>query len=185
MIEQAVNGTWAPIPGYEGHYEVSRSGGIRSLKRNNFCGVCARRKPLMMKPRVGNAGYLRVTLTKDGVASTYSVHRLVLTAFRGSATEGHEGCHLDGDRLNNALDNLQWGTKAENIQQRTEHGRLPRGEQSRVSKLSEESVRSIRRRYRRTGYRNSNAGALAQEFGVSKSLIVQVVAGSIWTHVDA
>ena len=185
MIEQIVNESWAPIPGYEGHYEASSLGEIRSLKRNNFSGVCARKRPLLMRPRASNAGYLRVTLTKDGSASTYSVHRLVLIAFRGSAPEGHEGCHLDGNQLNNAIDNLQWGTKAENIRQRTEHGRLPRGEESRVSKLSDESVRSIRKRYQRDGYSSSNARALASEFHVSKSLILQIVAGSIWKHVDA
>ena len=68
--------------------------------------------------------YWVVTLTdNDGMKSLQYIHRLVRLAFRGPAPKGHEGCHYDGDSLNNRLDNLRWDTRAGNVQDTIRHGR--------------------------------------------------------------
>lgn len=95
---------WLPVPGYEGLYEVSDRGLIRSVKRS----------PRPLSPTPSGKGYMKVTLSRDGVRWDTYVHRLVLTAFVGPCPEGHEACHQDGVPANNALSNLRWGTSSDN-----------------------------------------------------------------------
>lgn len=68
-------------------------------------------------------GYLAIVLHKGGDTKTKYVHRLVLESFTGPAPEGMECLHIDGDKTNNHLDNLRWGTRQENILDIVRHGR--------------------------------------------------------------
>lgn len=99
---------WAPVRGYEGLYEVSTYGRVRRLGRGK-----GSRAGRIKKQSIRN-GRAVVSLSSSGVTRTYHVHRLVLEAFVGSAEEGQECRHLDGNSLNNRLVNLQWGTPKEN-----------------------------------------------------------------------
>lgn len=112
--------TWRPIPGYEGAYEVSDRGRVRSLDRITDRG--RRWKGRLMTPCALQNGYLIVTLWREGKQRSPLVHRLVLTAFVGQPTEGTEGRHLDGNRCNNVLSNLSWGTHSENQYDQILHG---------------------------------------------------------------
>lgn len=104
---------WRPVVGYEGRYEVSDAGDVRSLLRG---GRMLSRNRLSM-------GYRSVRLTKTGVPPLeVKVHRLVLEAFVGPLPEGMVTRHLDGDHLNNELSNLAYGTYAENAQDTVRHG---------------------------------------------------------------
>jgi hypothetical protein len=114
--------TWKPVVGYEGSYEVSDQGRVRSLDRFVITrgGVRKRTKGKTLRTSVMNTGYLQVSL---GRAKTVTVHRLVLEAFVGPAPEGSEACHYpDPDRSNSALSNLRWGTRSDNIRDCIEHG---------------------------------------------------------------
>lgn len=97
---------WKVIPGYENLYEVSDHGSIRSLVRAT---------PRIMKQSRNTTGYYKLDLRRDGKASTQLVHRLVLLTFTSEPPEGkNEACHIDGDQLNNHIDNLRWGSRSEN-----------------------------------------------------------------------
>ena len=115
-----LNEQWKSVPGYEGIYEVSDQGRVRSLDRIDASGN--RRRGQDRKPVTKASGYLKVDLCKDGRESAPSVHRLVLTAFVGPAPDGMETCHNDGNPTNNALSNLRWGTHSANISDQVAHG---------------------------------------------------------------
>ena len=101
--------------------------------------------------------------------ATVGVHTLVLRAFKGEPAKGQESRHLDGDGLNNCLDNLAWGTKEENARDRVDHGTARSGN----VKLSEGDVRAIRVSY-------TSGSKLALAFGVSEATISRIRGGKIW-----
>lgn len=112
--------TWAPIPGYEGSYEVSDHGRVRALDRVTDRGRKWRGR--MMTPYAMRNGYMSVTLWKDGKQKSHLVHRLILSAFVGEPPAGTEALHKNGLRSDNALANLAWGTHSENQFDQVEHG---------------------------------------------------------------
>lgn len=106
---------WKSVPGYEGAYEVSDQGRIRSLDRYGSDGrkVSGR----MLAPgRHHRDRHRQVKLCKGGDICTTLVHRIVLEAFVGPCPEGAVACHWDDDPDNNCLDNLRWGTPKDNAQ---------------------------------------------------------------------
>lgn len=114
--------TWKPVVGYEGIYEVSDLGRVRSLDRIDAGGQ--KRRGVVLQPKVTPKGYHDVTLA-NGPRETRRVHRLVLTAFVSPPPPGLQARHLDGDPASNALPNLKWGTAVENNRDRVLHGTHP------------------------------------------------------------
>lgn len=111
---------WLPVVDYEGFYEVSDLGRVRSLPRQTVSGVQGGK---ILKPQLTNRfGHLKVTPSRDGVVKQVTVHRAVLAAFIGPCPEGQEVRHLDGNPANNRLDNLAYGTKGENNLDAVRHG---------------------------------------------------------------
>lgn len=116
---------WKPVKGFEGLYEVSSEGRVRSLDRT---GVDARGRAYsstgqIIRPSTGKYGYKRVILYAPGVrAKTGQIHSLVLESFVGPRPPGGVCRHLDGDPANNHLENLTWGTPSENMYDRAAHG---------------------------------------------------------------
>ena len=107
--------TWRQIPGFEGRYEVSDLGRVRSLDRavQTSNGQVRRYKGMLLSPgRQNDFGHVTVMLGRDG--GSRCVHELVLLAFVGPPGEGQECRHLDGDGANNRLGNLCWGSKSQN-----------------------------------------------------------------------
>lgn len=106
---------WRPVKGYESLYEVSNTGLVKSLSRisvgkkgNRFQ---VKEKLLKLNP---TNGYLRAALTKDGTFKYHSVHRLVAEAFIKNHKKKPQINHLDRDRANNHVSNLEWVTAHEN-----------------------------------------------------------------------
>ena len=114
---------WRDIPGYEGYYQVSDNGDVRSLDRKiiNRLGHELSLKGKSLKPKK-DYEYLRVELNIHGEAKLFFIHRLVLLAFVGEIPEGMQCRHLDGDATNNNLSNLAYGTVSENQLDRVRHG---------------------------------------------------------------
>lgn len=111
---------WLPVVGYEGTYEVSDLGRVRSLDRVDAAGQNL--KGRILKPSPKSSGHLLVTLC-NGNRRMSPVHRLVMEAFVGPCPEGREVCHYpDHDKTNNRLDNLMYGTRSENKLQSAESG---------------------------------------------------------------
>lgn len=125
---------WLSVVGYEGRYEVSNLGRVRSLDRtymrahpNSPTGFQTMRQRgcLRQLARARAGGYLVVTLYGEAGGKTYHVHRLVMNAFVGPRPAGMEVRHLDGNPQNALLDNLAYGTPSENRHDRRAHGTDP------------------------------------------------------------
>ena len=101
--------TWKPIKGYEGLYEVSNYGRVKSLNWNGKGTVG------YMTLRKKNTGYLAVLLSKNGVSKYALVHRLVATAFIPNPENEETINHIDEDKTNNRADNLEWCSRTENV----------------------------------------------------------------------
>ena len=150
--------TWADIPGYEGLYQASDDGQIKTIAGR------------VLAIRGGNYG--NVTLFKRGARITAAVHVLVASAFHGPRPSGHEVDHIDRDKWNNKASNLRWVTHLENMQNRV----APTGERHPMVKLTRQQVEYIRER-RRVGIK---LRVLAAELGVSKTTISDVARGLQW-----
>ena len=105
---------WKDIEGYEGDYQVSNLGRVRSLKSM---------KPIILKQWTDGKGYKTVVIRKNGVAKGYSVHRLVARAFVEGFVEGLVVNHKDENPSNNKADNLEWCTYSYNIKYNLAHER--------------------------------------------------------------
>lgn len=116
---------WRPVPGYEGLYEVSNLGRVRSHDRWVLRGFGRKAlwKGRILKPRLGSKGHLFVTLYNEDNGSHRSVHRLVAEAFLPNPEALPVARHLDDDKENNRLDNLSWGTFRDNSQDALRNGR--------------------------------------------------------------
>lgn len=124
---------WRPVAGYEGYYEVTKTGLVRSLPRHYPVKRKGRqftqfRKGQLIAIRVGRQGYHTVYLSAEALGkpgSHHLVHRLVLAAFVGPCPDGLIGCHYDGNPANNNVENLRWDTHAANTADTLRHGRHP------------------------------------------------------------
>jgi len=115
---------WKPIPGYEGYYEASSFGNVRSVDRVTPQADYLRPfKGRVLRPATRNDGYRYVQLTKKDHRRTMLVHRAVCLAFFGEQPDWAECIrHLDGDRSNNAVANLAFGTHSQNAFDTVQHG---------------------------------------------------------------
>jgi hypothetical protein len=143
-----MNEHWLSVLNYEGLYEVSNLGHIRSLDHNvpTKGGATRLVHGRILKCSKDSSGYLICSIYKNGDQKQVSIHRMVLEVFIGPCPEGMECRHLDGNKLNNRLNNLKWGTYSENQNDRHRHGTITRllGENSPVSFLTKEAVLDIR-----------------------------------------
>ncbi|MCD1287308.1 MULTISPECIES: NUMOD4 motif-containing HNH endonuclease [unclassified Brevibacterium] len=112
---------WLPVVGYEGLYEVSSIGNLRTVERKDSLG--RRRKSRPRKPALKPDGYLQVMLFKDGVNRNHYVQRLVLEAFAGPCPPLREACHRNDIKTDNRAENLRWGTRQENMIDQARNGR--------------------------------------------------------------
>lgn len=114
---------WRPVVGYEGIYEVSDRGRVKSLAKRVRChGGYRTRAERIHRPTDHPQGYKLVGLWLDGRQYTARVHVLVLEAFVGPRTDGMVACHNDGNPANNRLHNLRWDTQSNNILDAIKHG---------------------------------------------------------------
>lgn len=118
---------WRDVPGYEGFYQVSDDGQVKSLDRVVLSRLKSGVRPWRRTGRVLSAaaqpkGHMMVVLHRDGSGKTRSVHSLVLQAFVGPCPEGMECCHNDGNPANNHLGNLRWDTPSANVLDQVRHG---------------------------------------------------------------
>lgn len=170
---------WRDIKGFEGKYQVSNLGNVRSLDRvtNNrvFKGVTK-------KPQISNTGYYRVFLClQNRKIKPFSIHRLVAGAF----LERKEGLnivnHLDGNRLNNVLNNLEWTTISGNTlhSYKNKLQVMGIGEDNPASKYTEEQIIEVKR-LSKLGLKRKEISCITK---VSTATIHLVLNNKRWTHV--
>jgi NUMOD4 motif/HNH endonuclease len=115
---------WMAIPDYEGYYEVSSMGRVRSLPRISHRGFKLKGKIIKGSPN--QDGYLHLRLWKDGAKEIFRVHRLVALAFIRNPENKPRVNHIDNNRSNNALSNLEWATHQEDVDHKCRQNRQNR-----------------------------------------------------------
>ena len=177
LVDEKVIGgieeVWRDIPKYEDLYQVSSTGNVRSLARRATNGK-------VLAPQLNNSGYLRVSLSKQSRSKYLYVHHLVATAFWGERPEGMDVNHIDGNKLNNAADNLEYCTRTENMEHARKLGLHDnRGERQWNSKLNETIVRQLR-------IADSGCGILDEVIavsGINRRTIMDVIERKTWRHI--
>jgi len=160
---------WKDIKGYEGIYQISNYGRIKSLARK----VGSRNgalKPLpekIVKPLYTKAGYLNLVASKKQVRETLVVHHLVAKYFIGERPEGLVIDHIDGNITNNHVSNLKYVTNKENLRKRHD------------IKLDEKKVREI---WGLIG-EGKPQGLIAQMYGITQPMVSGIKTGRAWTDV--
>lgn len=177
---------WRDIPGWEGLYQASSLGRMRSLSRTinavSRWGTpqIYKREGIVLKPRLDRDGYLKCHLVDESRSKHYLVHQLVCLTFHGPPrSRDHVVAHGDGVRRNCRVENLRWATQRENHGDRRAHGTHPSGEKHGRSKLDEVKVMTIRREYSQ----GKTQASLAKEHNVSASLISHIVNRRLWNEV--
>jgi len=169
---------WRPILGFEGYYEISDQGRVRSLPRPNNRNPDYHRARVL-RPGRSRSRYFTVGLKVGGVETRRYIHRMVLEAFVGPARPDQEARHIDGTRVNNQLANLAWGTRKENAGDRVAHGTHPVGSRNGFAKLKETDIPGIRAAHAA----GISPSAIARRFDVHRMTIVCITKGRTWTHV--
>lgn len=108
-----MNEIWKDIKGYEGLYQVSNTGRVKRVATGR-----------VLKGSKNAGGYITVKLSKHGVTSTKTIHRLVAETFIPKPENKPEINHIDEDKTNNKVDNLEWSTRKENINHGTRTERM-------------------------------------------------------------
>jgi hypothetical protein len=177
---------WLPVPGWEGLYDVSDKGRVRSLDRivqtslgpRRYRG-CVLKQFLLVRP---GAKHWTVVLTRPGTRKTYFVHQIEMAAFAGPCPEGQECRHgAAGSQINWWPENLSYGTHRQNLgEDCLRDGTHRRGERSGLHKLTEQEVLEIRQRAE-DGESQRN---LARCFGVHFATINAVVLRKNWAWLE-
>ena len=116
---------------------------------------------------VSPVGYEVVSFSTNNKTKTYYKHRLMLHAFSGPCPDNCEALHINGNRLDNRLENLRWGTRKENVADAIRHGTATIGSKNGAAKLTNEMVKFIRK--------SKKIGELANQFNVSITTIKRVM----------
>lgn len=123
---------WKPVVGYEGLYEVSSIGRVKSIKRNTAINR-------ILKPH-NTKKYFQVCLCKNGIIAYKSVHRLVAEAFIPNPDNLPEVNHKDENKLNNEISNLEWISRSSNLKYGTRLERIGKAKSKAVKALNDEGV---------------------------------------------
>lgn len=173
---------WRDVVGYEGLYQVSNHGRIRTTRKNGSDG--RNLKSVIMRPYTDEDGYKRVTLTRGRNPIQYSVHRLVAIAFIENPHSLPVINHKDCNPSNNHASNLEWCTTQYNVNygdRAEKYSKKTRGENHYNNILAEEDVLFIRANYIPSDACFGQA-ALARKYGVTRGTIESIVRNKSWKH---
>lgn len=164
MIEE-----WRDVKGYEGYYQVSNLGNVKSLDRVVSTG---RYHGRVMKYSLTPKGYKIVWLTKNSKRKGVSVHRLVALAFVSNPENKPIVNHLDEDKANNRFDNLEWVTNIENMNYGTRNERIGKANSIPIKVIYQDNTYEIWQ----------SASLFAREFKVNASSINNALNGRMKTY---
>lgn len=173
---------WRDIQNYEGQYQISSFGRVKSLARIvDYGHQKVNRKEVIMSIRLDRGGYQYLNLGKDGKKKTFKVHRLVAEAFLPPINSKNHVDHIDGNKENNFLNNLRWCDHQENIEFAWGLGLYNNviGSKNHQSVLSEEQVLTIKKLIKE-GTKNRH---LVKMFNVKLSVIEKIKYGLTWKHI--
>jgi len=169
MIEE-----WKDIVRYEGYYQVSNLGKVKSLG-NEFS-----RKERLLKPSLQSKGYLTVVLQKNGIRNMVLVHRLVAEYFVSNPLNKPQVNHINGVKTDNNIENLEWVFHRENLDHAIKNNLTLKGEENRNSKLKDVDVVKIHSLLQK----GITTKELSESYNVSYSTIDGIRTNRYWKHLN-
>jgi NUMOD4 motif/HNH endonuclease len=166
---------WLPITGWEGFYEVSNCGRVRSVARliERKDGRIRQLSGKLLRPGLAGGGYPFVHLYRPGKKKQAYIHALVAAAFIGPCPPLAQVDHNDGNKLNNFFGNLEYVSGQENMRRAGVNGLMRRGERHHAAKLTDAQVTEVRR-LRLEGMTHQS---IADNFGVTRECISRILQG--------
>lgn len=178
--------SWLDIVGFEGHYQISNLGRVRSLDRGMYVRQdryaqprWTNRKGKLLKPGLDGKGYPMVRLSLFGIPKQIMVHRLVALHFVANPDNSPVVNHIDANPLNSRASNLEWCTIKENNQHTTNLGRRMTKGAYCTAKLSSKQVRIIKFLLRL----GMHPVAISKKFNTSRTNIYSIRNGNTWKHI--
>jgi hypothetical protein len=166
--------SWRPIEGFDGRYEISSCGEVRSWVNNRWGRA---RKSRLLRSATKQSGHRFVNISNaDGKRTNLTLHALVAKTFIGPRPDGLEVCHGDGTPTNNCVENLRYDTHENNSADMVAHDRSPRGQRNGQAVLTSEQVVAIVAAVRsgRTHQR------VAADYSVSRMTVSNIINGRAW-----
>lgn len=159
-------------------YSISATGVV--VNRNEYHNRIS-----YLKSRKRKDGYHVISLSKDNKAKYFYLHRLIADHFIPNPKNKKYVNHKDGDKSNNRVSNLEWCTASENSQHAIDNGMYKppifKGEDHSRSKITDDTVRSIRALYEGGNYTQTK---LSEMYGIGQTHISRIVRGESWSHVS-
>lgn len=166
--------TWKSITGYEGIYEVSDTGKVKSIYYKRT------KKEIILTPCIIQGYSLYKLVSLDGKRKWHRANRLVAIQFIPNPENKLTVNHKDGNKLNNTIDNLEWATPLENTTHAIKTGlRDTRGQKHPMTNIIDDEVIFMRNVY----VKRKNAGWLMRLFDISKNQLNDIVKRRTWSHV--
>lgn len=161
---------WRHIKNYDS-YKISNKGRIYSLHSNKIISFC-----------LNKCGYPYVTLWKNNKRKRFNIHSLVARYFLENKQRYNEINHIDGNKLNNDVINLEWCSRGENIQHAYDNGlrKIPKGEINANSKLKEIDVKAIIKMLKN----NISVSKISEQYNVTWQCINNIKSNKSWKHVE-
>jgi hypothetical protein len=176
--------TWKDIPGYEGYYQASSLGKIRSLDRvsTHWKGITQIKKGKEISISADIKGYLKISLMKSGTRKSFKAHRLIAITFLDNKDNLSDVNHKNLNKADNSVSNLEWCSHKENCEHASLNGRKGggMGSKNHFSKLTETDVLEIRDLFK---IGKETRKSLAEKYSVDYTLIWQIVARKAWKHI--
>ena len=173
-LEDLPHEEWRDVRDYEGLYQVSNLGRVKSISYENE----KIRKPVLCKP-----GYFSMVLYKNNLPQSARIHVLVAQAFIPNPKNKAYVNHKDGNKLNNRLENLEWLTPSENLRHALDTGLKKSGHEHSLAKFTKEEVLYIRR-ICIPGDPEFGISALARKFGVCIATISEIYHGETYKNIN-
>lgn len=166
---------WKDIKGYEGLYQVSNDGRVKRISTNRISNII-----------IDSRGYSKKAITLNGETRQYAVHRLVAETFIENPLNKSEVNHIDGNKLNNCVENLEWVTRSENMKHAHENklqhysGYIQYLQRNKVGKFSEEDIENIFK-LNKEGISNRK---IAEKYNVSHTTIGSLINGESYKTIE-
>lgn len=171
---------WKPVTGFEGFYEVSSLGRVRSWKKSGP-GTSRANKPKILACSGHPDGYKVLQMHgPNGTIRAEYVHRLVAEHFLGEIPAGYLVCHRNGDPTDNRASNLRIDTAVSNSADKVKHGTVIQGESHPRAKVTEIDVKQLRMIWD-TGILTLSEAS--ESLGVNRSTVREILSGNTWKHV--